>query len=441
MFLLYSFLYTISFVIMSPLFLFRRKKYASGFKQRLGNIPELKQDERAVVWIHCVSVGETNAARSLVDEIIEKYPHFRIVISTTTRTGHDLANKLFSDQADRIFYFPFDWRFAVRKSLRRINPKVILVFETEIWLNFFREAYKGGARVLIVNGRLSEKSVKRYSWIQNTMKRVLNYIDLALMQDHKSAKRMIQLGIRSSKVKVTGNMKFDQVVGESESDLSTYLKERFGISEVAPLVVAASTHSPEEKIILDAFKEVWKKSSEQLPRLLIAPRHPERFDEVEALIRKTGFDWVRRTEEESGRDKVAEVILLDSIGELRDVYPMAEIVFMGGSLIPHGGQSFLEPAINVKPIFTGFYTMNFDEIARKFVEHEALIQLPELKDEELAAELIRTLEDLLKNKNKRDQLGKRAFNLMIENSGATEKTIEFLHPFLKSKAEKIKTIK
>ena len=426
---------------MSPLFLFRRKKYASGFRQRLGNIPELEKDERSVVWIHCVSVGETNAARSLVDEIKEKYPNFRIVISTTTRTGQELAHKIFGKQADSVFYFPFDWRFSVRKALKRINPKVVLVFETEIWLNFFREAYKSGARVLIVNGRLSQKSVKRYSWVRKTMKRVLNYVDMALMQDHKSAKRMIQLGIRSSKVKVTGNMKFDQVIGESETDLNKHLKERFGVSGNAPLIVAASTHNPEEKLILEAFKIVFKKSSVELPRLLIAPRHPERFDEVEELIRKTGFDWVRRTEAASGRDKVAEIILLDSIGELRDVYPMAEIVFMGGSLIPHGGQSFLEPAINVKAIFTGFYTMNFDEIAKRFVQNEALIQMPKLSGDEITAELTKILEDLLTDKKKRAALGKRAFNLMLENSGATEKTIDFLHPFLKPKGEQIKTIK
>lgn len=426
---------------MSPLILFRRKKYASGFKQRLGNVPELEQDHRSVVWIHCVSVGETNAARSLVDQIEEKYPNFRIVISTTTRTGQELAQKIFSEQADSVFYFPFDWRFSVRKALKRIKPKVILIYETEIWLNFFRESYKSGARVLIVNGRLSEKSVKRYSWIRNTIRRVLNYVDLALMQDHRSAKRMIQLGVRSSKVKVTGNMKFDQVIGESESDLSKQLKVRFGISNTAPLIVAASTHSPEEKWILDAFKAVWKKSSGELPRLLIAPRHPERFDEVQELIRKTGFDWVRRTEAASGRDKVAEIILLDSIGELRDVYPMAEIVFMGGSLIPHGGQSFLEPAINVKAIFTGYYTMNFDEIAKKFIENEALIQMPKLKGEDIKHELIKTLEELLTDDKKRDSLGKRAFNLMVENSGATEKTVDFLHPFLKPKTEQIKTNK
>ena len=323
------------------MFLFKRQKYLAGLRQRFGHIPTLIQDERLVVWIHCVSVGETNAARSLVDKICKDYPDHRLVISTTTSTGHKLAQEIFAEKAEVIFYFPFDWRFSVRRALRSIGPNVILIMETELWFNFLREAYKTGAHIAIVNGRLSEKSVKRYFWVHRTMKRVLHYVESALMQDHKSAKRLIQLGIISTKVKVTGNVKFDQDINEGESEIRELFLKRFGVNEKAPLIIASSTHAPEERLILEAFKEVWKDSSGQLPRLLIAPRHPERFNEVEQLIRQTGFDWVRRTEEESNRDSVAEVILLDSIGELREIYSLAEIVFVGGSLIPHGGAEFI----------------------------------------------------------------------------------------------------
>ena len=418
---------------MSPLLIFRRRKYASGFFQRLGYIEHLEEDERPVIWIHCVSVGETNAARPIIDKLIEQYPQYRIVISTTTATGQELANKLFAEKAVQIFYFPYDWKFSVRRALSRIKPKIILVFETEIWLNFFRESYKSGAKVFIVNGRLSEKSVKRYSWIQKTMKRVLHYVELALMQDHRDAKRFIQLGIRSSKVKVTGNMKFDQNAEETDRELTEAIRQRFGMSEKEPLIIAASTHEPEEEIILNAFKKVWKNSTGRLPRLLIAPRHPERFEAVEKIIRQTGFDWAKRSEEESGRDKAAEVILLDSIGELRDVYPLAEIVFVGGSLIPHGGQSMLEPAFHKNAIITGPHTENFVSIIESFIEKDALIQLPELDREGLIEQLSGTLEHLLGNEEMIESLAQNALIAANRDGGATARTLEYLKPYLKHK--------
>ncbi len=421
---------------MTPLLIVRRRKYASGFKQRLGYIEAQADDHRPVIWVHCVSVGETNAARPLIEKLLTEFPQYRIAISTTTATGQSLAKSLFDGRISQIFYFPYDWRFSVRRALNRVKPAVILVLETEIWLNFFRESYKRGSRVFIVNGRLSEKSVRRYSWIQKTMKRVLHYIELALMQDPRDAKRMIQLGIRSSKVRVTGNLKFDQNAVESKPELTAELRRRFGISEKAPLIIAASTHEPEEQIILEAFREVWKNSKGKLPRLLIAPRHPERFGEVEKLIRNSGFDWVKRTEHESGQDKAAEVILLDSVGELRDVYPLAEIVFVGGSLIRRGGQSVLEPAFYEKPIITGHHTENFSAIVEDFLGEEALIQLPELDDKKAVLQLSGTLEHLLANEELRKTLAGNALSVATKNGGATLKTIEHLRPYLKHKDEK-----
>ena len=267
--------------------------------------------------------------------------------------------------------------------------------ETELWFNFLRQTNRSGARIAIVNGRLSEKSFKRYSYIKKTMRRVLHYIDLALMQGRGDAKRLIELGIRSSKVKITGNIKFDQSF--SDIKLTAEFRRRFDVSENSPLIIAASTHAPEEPLILQAFKDVWKNSPAKLPRLLIAPRHPERFKEVSELIQKSGFDWVRRSETESSRDKTAEIILLDSIGELRASYPLAEIVFVGGSLIPHGGQSVLEPAIARNAIVTGFYTMNFADIVQEFFANEAIIQLPKLEEKQIRGKARPTFQELLQN--------------------------------------------
>ncbi|CAN5452151.1 3-deoxy-D-manno-octulosonic acid transferase [soil metagenome] len=433
MFILYSIVLTIGFIILLPRFLadkLRNGKYTNGFGQRLGNIHGFKVDNRPIIWLHCVSVGETNAARPIVKRILEEFPNYRLVISTTTKTGQDLAQKIFAEHADLIFYFPFDWRFSVRRTLRIVKPNIILMMETELWFNFLHEAGRRGARIFIINGRLSEKSFKRYSMIRKMMMRVFHYVTLALMQDAENARRISGLSIRSSKVKVTGNIKFDQIAQESENSLIKEFKRRFAISKDAPLIVAASTHAPEEAIIIKAFKEVWKKSEGKLPRLLIVPRHPERFSEVAKLVKSSGFDWVMRSEVESNRDKSAEVILLDSVGELRAVFPLAEIVFVGGSLIPHGGQNILEPAIEKKPIVTGFYTMNFAEIVKEFLAHDALIQLPKLNENDIAAHLAVIFSELLNNAERRKELGENAFAIVEKNRGATEKTLEFLRPYL-----------
>ena len=433
MFFLYSFLLTVSFILLSPLLIFQSGKYLSGFLQRLGRLPEFDPQGKPVIWLHCVSVGETQAARPLVSALRQSFPDYKLVVSTTTRTGQKLAKEVFQNESDLVFYFPFDWKFSVRRALKRIQPNMVLLMETEIWFNFIREAGKKGTKIAIVNGRLSEKSANRFKWIKNTFRRVFHYVDLASMQTGADAKRLLSFGIRGTKVKTTGNIKFDQKVSLAETDLSEEIKRRFDISREAPLIIAASTHQPEEKIILAAFKFLWKNSPEVLPRLMIVPRHPERFNEVAQNIKETGFSWVKRSENPSARDKTAEIILLDSIGELRSVYPLAEIVFVGGSLIPHGGQSILEPAAAQKAIVTGFYTMNFKAAVEEFLAKDAMIQLPKLKEAEAPEKLAEVFTDLLQNEEKRLLLAENSFRVFADNSGATAKTIESLKPYLDGK--------
>ena len=435
MFFLYSLVLSIAFLLLLPRFLMdaaRKGKYAAGFWQRLGHLPKLRESEKPLIWLHCVSVGEANAARPLVTKLLDTFPDYRLVVSTTTKTGQQLAQEIFADKAEAVFYMPFDWRFSVRRALRQIKPGVVLLMETELWFNFVREAKRSGATVAIVNGRLSEKSFNRYGWIPKTMRRVLHYVDLALMQGQKDARRLINLNIRANKVKVTGNIKFDQNFIDTKNDLTDYLRDRFAVTEDAPLIIAASTHAPEERWILNAFKRVYKSSSENLPRLLIAPRHPERFREVEKLVKETGFDWAKRSESESNRDKSAEIILLDSIGELRAAYPLAEIVFVGGSLVKHGGQSILEPAIAGRAIVTGFYTMNFEAAVKEFLNENALLQLPELAESETTEKLTETFLQLLHDAETRGKLGKNALAVMQKNRGATEKTVEQIKLFLQN---------
>lgn len=424
---------------MSPLFFLRREKYAAGFSQRLGNYPKFKHYGRPVIWLHCVSVGETNAVRPLVDELHKAFPSHRIVISTTTKTGQELAQRIFADKADAVFYFPFDWKFSVKRALETFKPTVILLMETEIWPRLIREAHLSGARVAIVNGRLSEKSFKRYSYIKAFVRRVLQFVALALMQDEKDAGRIDQLGLGSAKIFVTGNLKFDQNLSSDEMELTRVIRERFGIDGTKPLIVAASTHEPEEKWIIESLDGELGHSC----RLLIAPRHPERFDDVADLLRDSPYSFVKRTREITDQDKGAEIILLDSIGELRAVYPLAEIVFVGGSLIPHGGQSILEPASLAKPIVTGPHTINFDAVVSEFLENDALIQLPESRHEyEIPERLCEALVNtLLQDAEQRQTLGQNAAAVMGKsNNLATEQTIkqlkQMVYPTDKVKTEK-----
>ena len=433
MFFLYSFLLTIAFVLLSPLLLIRSGKYLAGFWQRFGFLPHFDPEGKPVIWLHCVSVGETQAARPLVTELIKNFPDHKLVVSTTTKTGQKLAREVFKDQTSYVFYFPFDWKFSIRSALRQIRPQVILLMETEIWFNFIREAGKSGAKIAIVNGRLSEKSAAGYKWITNTFRRVFHYVDLALMQNPADAKRLLSFGIRGTKVKVTGNIKFDQQISPAENKLTDEIRKRFDFTPEVPLIIAASTHAPEEKLILEAFKILWKSSTTTLPRLLLVPRHPERFADVAQSIKETGFIFAKRSENPSERDKSAEIVLLDSIGELRSVYPLAEIVFVGGSLIPHGGQNVLEPAICRKAIVTGFYTMNFKAIVEEFLRNGALIQLPKLGETEVPQRLADVFSELLQNEKRSRELAQNALQVAENNRGATDKTIENLKQFLDEK--------
>ncbi|MBV9216421.1 MAG: 3-deoxy-D-manno-octulosonic acid transferase [Acidobacteria bacterium] len=433
MFFLYGIVLTLGLLALAPRFIFSALvggKYSGSLKQRLGSLPSFDPGGRKVVWLHCVSVGETNAARPLLYRIKQDYPDLSLVVSTTTKTGQKVAREAFKDIAELIFYFPFDWRWTVRRSLRHVKPSIVLLMETEIWFNFIRESFKAHSRVVIVNGRLSERSLNRYTKFKRFMKRVFGYMDLAMMQDKADATRIMALGARASKVRVTGNLKFDHDLNDAETTLTGELRDRFGISREAPLIIASSTHSPEEKWLLDAFKESWKSLDGKLPRLMIAPRHPERFAEVAQLIKATGFQWARRSETPSPRDKAAEVILLDSIGELRSAYPLADIVFVGGSLIPHGGQSIYEPAAAGRAMITGPHTENFKAAVTEFVEKNALIQIPIVSEKDIPHQISTAFTDLLTDNIRRERIGDNALAAMEANRGAVDRTMEYLAPLL-----------
>jgi 3-deoxy-D-manno-octulosonic-acid transferase len=421
MYLAYSLLLTLGLVVLIPHFLFQalaHGKYIAGLRQRLGAVPQL--DGKPVIWLHCVSVGETQAARPLAQRLKQAFPHHALVVSTVTLTGQTLARDVFRDQAESVFYFPFDWRWSTRRALKAINPAAVLIMETELWPNFLRECKARRIPVALVNGRISRQSYRRYKMIKFFLRRVLSCLSVAVMQSETDAERLLSLGMAREKLFTAGNLKFDSEVAGELSGRTEELKQRFGLRSGAPLILAASTHSPEEELMLESIRQLRTKHG---VRLMIAPRRPERFNEVAALIQKSGLSWARKTNPPQPEDADADVILLDTIGELRATYSLADVVFVGGSIVDKGGHNVLEPAAAGAAVVTGAHTHNFHAVVDLMVEAGALVQLPAVITTE---EITNVFSNLLASPGDRDALGRRAKQLVTDNQGATDKTIKLI---------------
>jgi 3-deoxy-D-manno-octulosonic-acid transferase len=437
MYFLYSILLGVGVLALLPRFLFdalRHGKYAAGLRERAGKIPKLDSEGRPVVWLHCVSVGEAQAARPLARALLARYANHALVVSTTTLTGQRVAREAFAGDAALVFYFPFDWAWSVRRALRAVNPSAVLVMETELWPRFFRECGRRGVPVALVNGRVSEKSFGRYRLIRFFIRRILSDLTLAAMQTESDASRVRALGLAPERIRVTGNVKFD-IEEAGSHPLTEELRERFGLDGRRPLVVAASTHAPEERVALEAYKLINDSNVKTRPRLLLAPRHPERFGEVASMLDASGLSWSRRGARPDESDAECDVILLDSIGELRAAYPLASVVFVGGSVAPVGGHNILEPALAARAVVTGAHTSNFKAIVETFLEHGALVQLPDAEDAEAARLLARALRELLEDDAKRRSAGERARAVLEQNRGATARTVELLAPIMEERSE------
>jgi 3-deoxy-D-manno-octulosonic-acid transferase len=425
MYLAYSLLLSLGLIVLIPHFLFQalaHGKYIEGLRQRLGSLPRV--DGKPVIWLHCVSVGETQAARPLAQRVKREFPHHALVVSTITLTGQKLARDVFRTQAESVFYFPFDWRWSVRRALKTINPAAVLIMETELWPNFLRECKARNIPVALVNGRISRQSFRRYKLIKFFLRRVLSCLSLAVMQSQTDAERLRTLGMPDEKLYTAGNLKFDAELAGELTSKTAEIRERFGLQPGVPLILAASTHAPEEEVILDTLKQL------QPARLMLAPRHPERFNEVASLIQKSGLSWTRRTGVPAADDANATVILLDTIGELPATYSLADIVFVGGSIVDRGGHNVLEPAAAGAPVVTGAHTHNFHAIVDLMCEANAIVQLPPVETSAAAAELTYVLKKLLANSNERAELGRHAKQLVTDNQGAADRTIKFIAPLL-----------
>ena len=419
---IYSVVLALGFLLGLPWFLWKSRssgKYLRTFRERMGRLPVyLNLDGDRSIWIHAVSVGEVLAARPLVPALRARFPSHRIFLSTTTVTGNEVAKKSVRG-LDGLFFAPFDFPHAVRRALEVVNPSLLLLVETELWPNLIHESSRRGARVALVNGRISLRSFSRYKRMRRFLTRVLSEIDLFLMQGETHAERIRAMAAPPERVKVTGNLKFDAVEAGRPSERLVRLLHG---GSPRPLWVAGSTVVGEEELILRAFHRV----RERVPhaRLLLAPRHPERFAEVPRLVEAAGFRCLRRSALDPGSWTDGEVLLLDTLGELAQLYALASVVFVGGSLVASGGHNILEPAVAGKPVVVGPHMENFQEIADAFRAESAMVQVAS------ADELAHEIAALLLDEPRRRDLGERARDLVGKNRGAVSRTTDALAPLL-----------
>ncbi len=419
MFLFYNLLLACTALISLPWWLFQMRlgKYRAGLWERLGRVPErLKTAKPGAIWVHAVSVGEVLAVSQLVAELKKKYPDRQIFISTTTATGQALARQRFGE--DRVFFMPLDFGFAVRPYLNALQPQLLILAETEFWPNLLHLAGKRGIALATVNARISDRSFPRYQRFRWFFGRVLSEMDLFLTQTEEDASRLRAIGAATERVRVSGNLKFD-IRPSAQSAFVSDLRN--AMAKDAPVIVCGSTAEGEEELLLGAFKEVQQRFPAAI--MVLAPRHPERFEKVAAMIASAGFTLQRRSKWTAPQPVAPGVFLLDSVGELAAVYALADIAFVGGSLVPTGGHNILEPAQYDSAIVVGPHTFNFREIVSLFEQGNAVRVVTA---ETLSSQLLA----LLSQPTKRAELGARAKELFAHHAGATRRTLEALSPLL-----------
>lgn len=422
MYFLYSALLGAALLLGSPywiLQMLRHGKYRRGLSGRFGIVPQrIHAEHKRSIWIHAVSVGEVLAVSELVRQLRSECPEHRVVISTTTDTGQKLAASRFG--AENVFYFPFDLALCVKPYFEALQPELVVVAETEFWPNFLRTARQRGVRVAVVNARISDRSLPGYRRWRPLLTRVLGNIDLFLAQTPEDGRRLTEIGADQNRVRVGGNLKFD-ISSPLAPAIFVQLQSALGASAAGPILVCGSTVDGEDPLLIDAFKAVLAEHPAAV--MLLAPRHPERFPQVSDQLQQSGVTFSKRSDW-NGESLAGRILLIDSIGELASLYALADIAFVGGSLVPRGGHSILEPAQYGVAILVGPQTENFRDIVELFRSQDAVrIVSP--------ADLSRAITDLLANDNQRLALGRRALETLQSQRGATQFTMDQLHNLLK----------
>jgi len=397
----------------------RHGKHRAGWRARLGNVPEQLRRHRApIFWVHAVSVGEVLAVSGLVAQLRERHPRARVVVSTVTDTGQKLARQRFG--AENVFYFPLDFAFAVRPYLQALRPRLVVIAETEFWPNFLRLAREGGARVAVVNARISDRSFPGYRRLRRWLARVLQNVDLLLAQTDQDRERLLAIGAPAERTRVAGNLKFDASPPQAPA-IVQQLQSAIALAEASPVIVAGSTMEGEEPLLLRAFETVLALHPRAV--MILAPRHPERFNHVASMISDLGIRFWRRSEWQPSRSIAGRVFLLDTIGELASLYALATVAFVGGSLVERGGHNILEAAQYGVPVLVGPHTENFRDIVNLFLQAGAARVVG-------PAELPLVLRELVENEAERKLMGMRALETLQAHRGATERTLRALEELL-----------
>jgi 3-deoxy-D-manno-octulosonic-acid transferase len=390
----------------------RAPAYLRRWPERFGFIePPLGEN---VIWLHAVSVGEVQAAEPVIRALIDRHPEYSILVTTVTPTGSAHLATLFGDDVAHV-YAPYDLPGAVARFFDRVQPKLAIVMETELWPNLFHCCYRHTIPLLLVNARLSEKSERGYRRVRQLVVQTLRNVSYIAAQGEQDAQRFLRLGARPDRVIVSGNLKFEQRIPPSLVERAEVLRRDFGVER--PVLVAASTHEGEDELLLDIFRQIRREVRDCL--LVLVPRHPERFESVADLCRKRGLNVVLRSQRVPCTPDT-NVFVGDSMGELLQFYAASDVAFVGGSLVHHGGHNLLEPAALGVPVLTGPHTFNFTEICNLLVAAGACEQVDSPAGVEKAA--IRLLQDA----NLRHEIGERGRVTVEKNRGALQTVMDMI---------------
>ena len=417
---LYNFAYLVVIILASPFLIvssIRNGKYRQGWGAKfLGLVPRSRND-KPCIWLHAVSVGEVNLLQPILTEISLKHPDWECVISTTTLTGMNLAKRKYSQYT--VFYCPLDFSWAVASAFRRIKPAMLVLVELEIWPNMIRTAHKRGCPIVIANGRLSEQSFAGYRKISFLIRQTMRRITAVAAQNKDYANRFVSLGVDTSRVHITGSIKFDGAQTNRNNEATQSLMALSGLDPDVPVILAGSTQIEEETQIIQTYTELLPDHPEL--KLIIVPRHPERFDMVAEMLKNQSNTWIRRSEitEPLERDSW-RILLVDVIGELGAWWGSADIALVGGSFGKRGGQNMIEPAAYGAAVCFGPSTRNFRDVVQQLLDAQAAVVVHD------QLELTEFVRKCLENKTFSENLGTRAKSLVSEQLGATTQTIDIL---------------
>lgn len=425
--LLYNIAAILVVFLIIPIFMvraIRERGFVERIRQSLGFFPEHALDKVAkkdAIWVHAASVGEIVAASPLIREFRKEFPQSPILVSVVTTSGYEMANRIIKD-ADSIIYFPLDLPWRAGSILRRIHPRVFMPVETELWPNFLKTARKMGIPVMMVNGRISDKSVKRYRHLHGVLDDMIGTVKKFAMQSPIDAEYIMRLGAPPELVTVTGNTKFDQTYTDVSSEEKIRMVDEMGISDNDGIFLAGSTHRGEEEPVLTAFAAVREKFPKA--KLVIAPRELLRTNEVVSLCKKQGFSVATRTALQDHKESGHDIVILDTIGELGRVYSIGDVVYVGGSLISHGGHNILEPAAHGKAIVVGSNMFNFKDTHVLFTKRNAVITVQDGEGLSAAVSM------LFQNQEERARMEAETLAIVQENKGASRKSAIILRAFL-----------